>query len=219
MLGAEETDHPYAGAFIDGWTAPPLAAGPSPAPWTEAELFAFLRAGGSALHGTAAGSMSPVVHGLGKLPDSDIRAISTYFADLNGSGGRATDAPVAKALAVSASGSGQEYDPDARLYASTCGSCHYNGGTAPLVARPELALNTALWLDAPNNFIRVVLEGIGLDEGLPGLAMPGFHHLSDADIARIGAYLRRTRTTLPPWPHLETTVSKVRADPSSAGTP
>jgi mono/diheme cytochrome c family protein len=219
MLGAEETKHPYAGAFIDGWTAPPLAASPSRTPWTEAELFAYLHTGGSALHGTAAGSMSPVVHGLGKLPDSDIRAISAYFADINGSSGRAIDAPVTKALSVSASGSGQEYDPDARLYASTCESCHYNGGTAPLVARPELALNTALWLDTPNNFIRVVLDGIGLDEGLPGVAMPGFHHLSDADVARIGAYLRRTRTSLPPWPHLKTIVSKVRADPLSAGAP
>ncbi len=218
-LGAEQVGHPYAGAFIDGWTAPPLIMSPSPAPWTEAELFAFLRSGGSVAHGTAAGAMSPVVHGLGALPDSDIRAIAIYFADIGRSNGRTADAPIAKALAVSALGSGQQYDPDARLYATTCGSCHYNGGATPLVMRPELGLNTALWLDAPNNFIRVVLEGVGLDEGLPHAMMPGFHHLSDAEIARIGAYLRRTRTTKPPWPHLETTVSKVRADPVTAGTP
>jgi mono/diheme cytochrome c family protein len=202
-LGAEEKGHPYAGAFIDGWTAPPLIASPSPAAWTADELFAYLRTGGSALHGTAAGSMSPVVHGLAKLPDSDIRAIAIYFA---------------KALAVSALGSGQEYDADARLYATTCGACHYNSASPPLAVRPELALNTSLWLGKPNNFIRVVLEGISLDDGLPHLAMPAFHHLDDADIARIGAYLRRTRTTLPPWPDLEATVSKLRADPTT-GTP
>ena len=218
-LGAEQKGHPYAGAFVDGWTAPPLIASPSPAPWTEAELFAFLRTGGSVAHGTAAGAMSPVVHGLGALPDSDIRAIAIYFADLSRSTGRTVDAPITKALTVSALGSGQQYDPDARLYATTCGSCHYNSGPAPLVTRPELGLNTALWLDMPNNFIRVVLEGIGLDEGLPHAMMPAFRHLSDTEIARIGAYLRRTRTTQPPWPHLETTVSKVRADPDSAGTP
>jgi len=219
VLGAEEAGHPYAGAFIDGWTAPPLIMSPSPAPWTEAELFAFLRKGGSVAHGTAVGSMSPVVHGLAALPDSDIHAIAVYFADLDDSKARTVDAPVAKALAVSALGSGQQYDPDARLYATTCGACHYNGGAMPLVTRPELGLNTALWLDTPNNFIRVVLEGVGLDEGLPGAVMPGFHHLSDGEIARIGDYLRRTRTTRPPWPHLDATVSKVRADLSSAGTP
>jgi mono/diheme cytochrome c family protein len=218
-LGAEKAGSPYGGAFVDGWTAPPLIASPSPAPWNEDELFAYLRNGGSALHGTAAGSMSPVVHGLAKLPDSDIRAIAIYFADLNGSANQTASSATATALRMSALGSGQEYNPDARLYAAACSSCHYNAGLTPLIIRPELALNSTLWLDAPNNFIRVVLEGIRLDEGLRGVAMPGFHHLSDSDIARIGAYMRRTRTTMQPWPHLEATVSKVRADPSSAGKP
>ena len=34
--------------------------------------------------------------------------------------------------------------------------------------------------------------------------------LSDADIARIAAYLRRTRTELPPWPDLEKKVAAIR---------
>ena len=50
---------------VDNWIAPPLtAANPAPAPWTQDELHRYLRNGVSRLHGTAAGPMSPVVHGL-----------------------------------------------------------------------------------------------------------------------------------------------------------
>ena len=36
--------------------------------------------------------------------------------------------------------------------------------------------------------------------------------LGDADIARLAAYLRRTRTTLPPWPDLDAKVAAVRKE-------
>ena len=45
-LGAEETGHAYAGAVIEGWIAPALTeANPSPVPWTQEELFTYLRTG------------------------------------------------------------------------------------------------------------------------------------------------------------------------------
>ena len=56
-------------------------------------------------------------------------------------------------METSSLGSGQEYDPNANLYAAACLSCHSNSGTAPLPARPELALNSALSLPEPTNFI------------------------------------------------------------------
>ena len=49
---------------------------------------------------------------------------------------------VREALASASLGSGQEYDPDAGLYAAACLSYHYNTGTVPHPARPELALNS-----------------------------------------------------------------------------
>jgi mono/diheme cytochrome c family protein len=108
-------------------------------------------------------------------------------------------------------GAGQEFDADARLYAAACGSCHYNSGSAPLTVRPDLALNSALSLPDPANLIQVVLRGISVEEGMPGVVMPGFAHaLSDADIARIIAYLRRTRTNLPPWPDLDKKIAEIR---------
>ena len=220
LLGAEKGQDAYAGAVIDGWIAPALTdANPSPVPWTEDELFSYLRGGVAPLHGVTAGSMSPVVHaGLSALPDSDIRAQAVYFADLDHSASRtgSIDATVKEALAKSPLGATGEYDPDARLYAGACIGCHYNAGSTPLAVRPELALNSALTLPEPTNFIRVVLNGIGITEGGPGLVMPSYGAaLSDADIARLAAYLRRTRTDKPPWTDIEKKVATARAQRTS----
>jgi mono/diheme cytochrome c family protein len=214
LLGAEKAGEAYGGAVIRSWVAPPLtAANPAPAPWTREELYDYLRVGTSVLHGPATGPMSPVVRGLAALPDSDIRAIATYFADV----GKAADrlpsvaAAVNHAMSYSSAKAGEQFDPDARLYAAACASCHYNAGSAPLAARPDLALNSAVHLPDPSNLIQVIVRGIGAEEGMPGVVMPAFGGaLSDADVVRIAAYLRRTRTSLPPWPDLATKVAVIR---------
>lgn len=36
--------------------------------------------------------------------------------------------------------------------------------------------------------------------------------LNDGEIARLAAYLRRTRTKFPPWPHLEAKVAAIRRE-------
>jgi mono/diheme cytochrome c family protein len=62
-----------------------------------------------------------------------------------------------------------------------------------------------------------VLRGISAGEGMPGVVMPSFAHaLSDADIARIIAYLRRTRTNLPAWPDLEKKIAASREQMGSS---
>ena len=214
LLGAEKNGDAYAGAGVDNWIAPPLTtANPDPAPWTERELVAYLRTGASDLHGSAAGPMAPVVHGLAALAPSDVQSLALYFADLDHAAERAssTTLAVARAMSYAPLGTGQETDPDARLYMAACASCHYNAG-ATLAVRPDLALNNALNLPDPSNFIEVVLHGIDAEDGIPGVVMPSFGRaLSDSDIARIAAYLRRTRTPLPPWPDLDQRISALRA--------
>ena len=215
LLGAEVAAHAYGGAVIDNWIAPPLnAANPSPAPWTQQELFSYLRNGDSILHGSATGPMAPVVHGLAALPDQDVRALATYFADVGHSGDRAaSDSVVALAMSYGSldDAGARQLDGDARLYIAACASCHYNSGQAPLAVRPDLALNSALNLPDPTNFIQVVLHGVNAKDGIPGVVMPSFGGaLSDADIARIAAYLRRTRTNLPPWSGLESKIAAAR---------
>ncbi|MDR3388728.1 MAG: cytochrome c [Rudaea sp.] len=215
-LGAERTDAEYAGAMIESWLAPALtAANPAPMPWTQDELFAYLRTGATALHGSAAGAMSDVVHaGLAKVPDADVRAIAVYFADIDGSASRAAsaDAALAKAMAFEHRDMHDDIAAGANLYVAACASCHYNSGASPLPARPGLALNSALTGPDPSNLIHVILDGIGRDDGMPVLFMPGFAGaLSDADIATLAAWLRRTRTDQPEWKDLQATVGRIRS--------
>lgn len=218
-LGGEKLRLAYAGAFVDRWIAPPLTeANPSPIPWSESRLFTYLRTGLDPLHGPVAATMTPVIRdalALPVVPDSDIRAIAVYFSDINHAAAHGSDVEeeTRRAMETSSLGSGQEYDPDANLYAGACMSCHYNSGTTPLAARPELGLNSSLTLNEPTNFIQAVLQGIGAKDGAPGLVMPAYaSSLTDADVARLAAYLRRTRTTLPPWTDLEKKVASARRE-------
>jgi len=216
-IGGEKLRDAYSGTVVDNWIAPPLtAANPSPIRWTQEELFNYLRIGVDPLHGAIAATMTPVVRDgldLPVVPDSDIRAIAVYMSDINHVGERQSNAPAvtARALQNSSIGSSDNYDPDANLYASACLSCHYNTGTVPLPARPELGLNSALSLPEPTNFIQAVLRGVGSTDGARGLVMPACaSSFSDAELVRLAAYLRRTRTTQPPWTDLENKVSVAR---------
>jgi mono/diheme cytochrome c family protein len=222
FLGGEEKHHPYAGYEVDGWIAPALtAANPSPIPWTQGELIQYLRTGVSPLHGATAGTMTDTIRGslaLPVVPDSDVRAIAVYVAGMDEASSRQADiaATTHEALATSDLDSRQAHDPDADLYVSACMSCHYNSASGPLSARPELALNSALSLPEPRNFIHAVLEGVSSSRGAPGLVMPEYaSSLSDTEIARLAAYLRRTRTKYSPWNNLESEVSKIRRESST----
>ena len=218
VLGAEKLRAAYTGTVVDDWIAPPLTpSNPSPVPWTEDELFRYLRTGEARFHGAAiAATMTPVIRdalSLPIVPDSDVRAIAAYFSDIDHAAGRTSDvdAMVSAATKKSSLARTDADDPDASLYTSACLSCHYNAGTSPLATRPELALNSALALPEPTNVIAPLLRGIASDSGAPGLAMPAYaSSLTDAEVARLAAYLRRTRTTQPPWTDLEQRVAAVR---------
>jgi mono/diheme cytochrome c family protein len=187
------------------------ADNPSPVPWTADELFAYLRGGVSRYHGTAVGPMSEVVHNdLAVLPDADIHAIAAYFADVDGASARAASTAAALEHEVAAN-----KQRDNALYSAACESCHYNGAAGPNPLRPDLGLNSAVQLDDPANLIRVMLYGVDAAQGAPGVVMPGFSGLSDADLAAIAAYLRATRTSRAPWTDLERTVAAARAGTSA----
>ena len=83
-FGAEKAGAYLAGGFAEGWEAPPLTSlSHAPIPWSEDELFAYLRSGESRFHGVAAGPMAPVVKELASLPDQDIRAMAVYLSSFN----------------------------------------------------------------------------------------------------------------------------------------
>jgi mono/diheme cytochrome c family protein len=214
LLGQELKSRLYRGASIDGWWAPALTAGnAAPAPWTSRELHDYLTAAVSPYHGTAGGPMASVSRGLAALTPEDQRALVTYVESLGSGDARAADtAPaVATALAADAADSKKIDEEGARLYVAACASCHYNRGPDVIANRPDLGLNSAVYLDDPSNLIQVILNGIDAEDGAPGIAMPAFGRgLDDERIVLIATYLRRTRTDRPPWPHLEQQVAKLR---------
>lgn len=223
-FGAEQSQLAYAGAPFEGWLAPALnASNPAPLPWTQQDLYDYLRSGESEAHGVAAGAMASVVHdGLAKLPDADLRALATYFADINGSAARAPTAAAALALAASRRlvDAGRESEPGANLYLAACASCHYSAAAPAPAVRGSLSLSSALTSDDPANFIQTVMHGVGgaAQGRTTGPYMPGFAlALTDTDIALLAAYLRRTRSDQPAWPNLPAAIAARR--PPTAATP
>src|SRR6185369_11327229 len=96
-LGAEKAKAHLAGGFAEGWEAPPLTSlSHAPIPWSEDELYAYLRTGHSRYHGVAAGPMAPIVKDLKALPDQDIRAMAVYLNSFNDAAAETPDALAAR---------------------------------------------------------------------------------------------------------------------------
>jgi nicotinate dehydrogenase subunit B len=214
-LGAEKQTAYLAGGFAEGWEAPPLTSlSQAPIPWSENELYAYLRTGESRFHGVAAGPMAPVVKELAALPDQDIRAMAVYLASFNES---ATGHPAPEVLAarlessigtrvVSASPIG------ARLYQGACAVCHAFGGAPLFGSRPSLALNSNLHSAVPDNLIQVILHGIVSPVSSDLGYMPGFKDsMTDGQVAELVAYLRQQfAPDKPPWTGIDAALSRAR---------
>src|SRR6202041_1104179 len=118
-FGAEKANAYLAGGFADGWEAPPLTLlSQAPIPWSEDELFSYLRSGESRFHGVAAGPMAPVVKELASLPDHDIRAMAVYLASFNENttGKPAEDVLAAQLETLTSTRVASASAPGARLY-------------------------------------------------------------------------------------------------------
>ncbi len=219
-LGGAST---FAGATVDGWQAPALTAlstaSASPIPWTESELFRYLRLGHSAHHGSASGPMAPVVRELAELPEADVRAMAHYLASFNPPPDEARNAAQAKALIDAAQQRGSvELDAAQRLFSGACGACHHAGNGPEVFGQNlPLALSSKLHSAQPDNLLRVILEGVREPASRELGFMPAFRDaLDDAQVARLAAYMRaRFASGQPPWRDLEAASARLRAHPSS----
>jgi nicotinate dehydrogenase subunit B len=214
-LGAEKASAYLAGGFAEGWEAPALTSlSRAPIPWSEDELFAYLRTGESRLHGVAAGPMAPVVKELAALPDQDIRAMAIYLAAFNEN---AIDRQAQNALAakletstgtrvVSASQTG------ARIYEGACAVCHAVGGAPLFGSRPSLGLNSNVHSSVPDNLIQVILHGIPSPVSSDLGYMPGFKDsMTDGQVAELVAYLRaQFAPGKPAWTGVPAAVARAR---------
>ena len=219
-LGAEVPSKPMAGGWAEGWEAPPLnGLSHAPIPWSEAELYTYLRTGYSALHGPAAGSMGPVVREMGALPDADLRAMAHYLASLGPAVTTETEAALAAQVSTRAAGAMlASAGPGARLYQGACAACHEAGAVPQFGVQPNLAFNTNLQSARPDNLIRTILEGIQAParDGLG--AMPGFaRSLDDDQIADLVGFLRRHYApNQQPWADLPQAVARLRGTGSGS---
>jgi nicotinate dehydrogenase subunit B len=214
-LGAEKASAYLAGGFAESWEAPPLTSlSHAPIPWSEDELFAYLRSGESRFHGVAAGPMAPVVKELAELPDEDIRAMAVYLSSFNE---KAIDKSAQDALAtkletstgtraVSASALG------ARLYEGACAVCHQVGGAPLFGSRPSLALNSNLHSAVPDNLIQVILHGIASPVSSDLGYMPGFKDsMTDDQLTELVSYLRQQfAPEKAPWTGVRAAVGRIR---------
>jgi nicotinate dehydrogenase subunit B len=214
-LGAELKNAYLGGGFAEGWEAPALTSlSKAPIPWSEDELYAYLRAGESRFHGVAAGPMAPVVKELAALPDRDIRAMAVYLSSFNDT---ATDGSAQEALAVkleqaTATRAVVPSSFGARLYQGACAVCHEVGGPPLFGSRPSLSLNTNLHSAVPDNLIQVILHGIREPATGDLGYMPAFKDsMTDGQIAELASYLRRQfAPDKPSWTELEAAVGRIR---------
>jgi nicotinate dehydrogenase subunit B len=212
-LGAERRDAHLAGGFAEGWEAPPLTSlSRAPIPWSEDELFTYLRSGQSRFHGVAAGPMAPVIGDLARLPDADIRAMAVYLASFNTN---ALGRPAQDALAAKLEGDTKVVfasSPGARLYLGACAVCHEVGGLPLFGSRPSLALNSNLHSDTPDNLIQVILHGIAAPASDELGYMPAFRKsLNDAQVEDLLSYLRHQfAADKPAWSDVRATITRVR---------
>lgn len=219
-LGAERTGKAFlAGGEAEGWWSPALgAASGAPVPWTEEELFRYLRFGSSTQHGAAAGPMRQVVHGLAQVAESDVRAIAHYLANLPGAG-RAPSAAEADATAVRLQARSDALatrltGPGSRLYEGACATCHEPGpGGLMASAKLSLAVNTNLHDARPDNLVQVLLHGIEPARTTLGGNMPAFADtFDDAQLAELAHYLRaRFAPDQVVWRDVEVTAARLRA--------
>lgn len=211
-LGAEKAGSAYlAGGEAEGWTAPALTKlSASPIPWSEAELYAYLKTGTSRHHGAASGPMAPVIAELRELPDADVRAMATYLASLSEPLPAAeAEELVARIEQQTARATNPATSPVARLYDGACAACHETGRAAPLLnAGPMLGVSSKLHAATPTNLVNMLLEG-----GQHGIgSMPSFATaLDDRQLADLAAYLRgRFAPEKPAWSGIEDAIAKGR---------
>ncbi|CCE09513.1 putative Isoquinoline 1-oxidoreductase [Bradyrhizobium sp. STM 3843] len=212
-LGAEQRQAYLAGGFAEGREAPALTSlSSAPIPWTEDELFTYLRTGQSRFHGVAAGPMAPIVNDLGRLPEADIRAMAIYLASFQDA---LPDAATLEAKAQHLETSTKvtsASSPAARLYLGACAVCHEIGGLPLFGSRPSLSLNSNIHSAMPDNLIQVILHGITRPAS-PDLGyMPAFaEHLSDTQVVELVAYLRsQFAPDKPAWHGIDSAVSRLR---------
>lgn len=224
LMGAEETSRAFQGGEAEGWHAYALGpASKAPVPWTAAALERYLADGVDPQHGVARGPMAPVVANLAGVPRRDVAAMATYLASLGQPQGASAALQAAAATPSVSQSAGiqvptpsDDAQPGARIYGSTCASCHESGRPLPLGAVP-LFLSTAVAGESPENLVNLILDGIPAADGAAAPIMPGFGAvMTDRQVADLARYLRSHLAGQPDWSDLDAAIGRARAAQTQA---
>lgn len=206
-LGGTETEHSLAGGTDGVWRAPNISADPR---WgigklSVGDIVGFLKAGAHDTSGVAFGPMAEVVKdSLSYVEDTDLRAIAVF---LKAGPDRAPSAGE-QATIHDDLGHGQQ------LYLTHCANCHQAGGQGFPGVISNLAANSVVMSDRPDDIVDVVLKG-QTGVGAYG-TMPSFDSaLSDQDIADVANYLRSEWGNHAPMNATPALVTSLRAKAAS----
>nr|WP_199046887.1 cytochrome c [Dyella sp. ASV24] len=191
-LGGQQGSASLAGGQIpaQNWYAPDLSmqANGGLAGWSEQDIVDLLKTGQST-RGTAFGPMAEVVaESTQHMHEDDLRAIATYLQSLPPRPAAVVATSELDTRAILAQG--------AKVYAQRCADCHGKDGNGVAGIYPPLNGNSSVNEPTGINATRVVVLGgfAPVTEGNPRpYSMPPFaQQLSDADVAAVVSYIRRS---------------------------
>lgn len=207
-FGAPDQRRYLGGGEAGDWYAPALNVdSPSPLPWSEEQLTAYLRSGIAADHAMAGGPMQEVTTSLAAADEGDLRAIAIYLRSTLGTRSQNVQEHAVAAsrspLPSPAATDDQQLRLGAQVYADTCARCHDRGREDASGGALQMPMAVAVYDPDPRSFLHIVREGITPPDTEPSRWMPGFAGmLSDEQQLALAAYLRRYAAGLPPWPDL-----------------
>ena len=190
-LGAPVAGHNYDGAMMPGndWYAPSLTdkREASVADWPIEQIAQWLK-DGTSKSGAALGPMAEIVfQSTQYASNADLAAMSEYLKALPTSTAKSTG---------NAMPTGTVNEAGKRLYRDRCATCHGDSGEGKSDAFPALVGNRTVTLANATNLVTLILKG-GFAPATAGNprphGMPPFYHLlTDADIASVATYIRRS---------------------------
>ena len=116
-------------------------------------------------------------------------------------------------METSALGSGQEYDPDANLYAAACISCHYNSGTSSPSRASGTSTQQRAHADRTDQFHSGCAEGDWRQGRCAGPGHAAYaSSFTDAEWPDSRLICAAPAPHCPPWTDLEKKVASARRE-------
>jgi mono/diheme cytochrome c family protein len=164
--------------------------------------------------------MADVTRNLAEARDEDVQAIATYVSMIMGEPSEQHDAKARALIARTEQRSNERRRADGRvgdlgeiIYATSCAQCHEPWSTnPPQHAGRNLALQSAVSAPDAFNLIHTILAGIHPLDNPSRTVMSDFAGaFTDAQLADLARYVRRTFSDQPAWGDLPETIRAVRA--------